>query len=603
MFRRIIEPGCDKENYYSTEKRESICWTLFQFKLLGLGAYEPDVEKAMQVLYYAGSQRGGHFWKAWSILTPLQEALQVQFEPDQMDDIAEWTTRASVTEGLTQRLLGSPIKQEFQNEIHVLSHGVTELELERVKRITVACGSGAQLHEVEECVAEKHDFGGRNSILHVAAIYGDLELTRTAIDCNGVLIDAKNDKSETPLMLACEYGHLSVTEHFLDRGSDASICTEYGVNALYWLSSFPKEEVPRIARRLVEAGASLQHVFSDKEKTLDMFDDGFLHLGRVNRSPLLRAIGNGDLISCQTLLELSLEPFGHEDRAVAMMLCFLQPMRLAALFHHHEILNMLCSHLETILKSFVSEQAAPSWRSTEVACFVRMVKSDAVACEALSMTHHAERLCVHGGRWRLAARDTLDVLIQYGLLRQTVIITNRYGANIPMDTLQSCAANGNTCALQHLLQHREFSGIINKVDTDYAGTTLVDVALDRSNLAVFKVLLEAGAELDLSRSPNSAHRLAVDGSSYLHVCASNRITTTDFAIPILDAGVPAGISNNTGVSALTLAVMKGNFPLARLLIQRGASVNTPGMHGYTTLGLILEPVISGQCDNLVSSVK
>lgn len=558
----------------------------------------------MQTLYRAGTEDGGSFWKARSLLTPLQEALQVPFTHDQIEDIYNWTLQAMAMQGFTQRLLYSSIKKEHQNEVHAFSHGVSPGNLDHFGAMVASQMSGTKLEALEDCIVQGYDFGGENSLLHVAAIYGDLELVKTTTRCDRVSIDAKNGKSETPLMLACQYGHVSVAEHLLDKGSDASICIrESSVNALYWLSSFPKNDVPQIARRLVKAGASLHHIFLDNEKHLEIIQDGFLFHGRVSRSPLLRAIGNGDFTSSRVLLELSLETFGHKDRAMAIQLCFLQPMRLAALFHQHEILEMLCSHLEEVFKSFLSEESTLEWRSTEVGCFVQRVKSDAVACAALEMTHQVERLCIHRNKWQLAARNTLDVLVRYGLLRQDIVIVSRYGPSTRMDTLQECAANSNVTALEYLLQREEFSGLVNKVDTALADTTLIDVALDRFNLSVFKVLLAAGAELDLSRNPDPRHRLASNGSSYLHVCASNRIRNTEFATAILDAGVPAGVTNSAGLSALTLAIMKGNFPLAELLIERGASINTPGLYGYTTLGYILEPMVSAQCDSLVASVK
>ena len=453
------------------------------------------------------------------------------------------------------------------------------------------------------------DYGAGNTILHIASIYGLLDVAKFAVENSAADVNAQNEASETALMFACRYGRTDIANYLLDNGADASIKTPtLGINALYWLSSFPSDVMPEMASKLTMGGASLQHGFLDKEKHVDLFSQSqYLFTGHVLRSPILRAIGNGDLATTKVLFRLGMEVL-TDEYAFAIRHCFFQPMRLAALFHYHGILEYLCCELETLFKSICAKEAPPTWcwQPDFLGQFSSIVKTDAIPREALDTKHHIERLCIHGENWETACAKTLEVLLKYGLLRGTIGVLAADGRERAESTLMACIEQyRNTTALRFLVSHQTFAPRVNQL-RDYPGAGsfyLVDAALDCGNLEAFRVLVDAGAELNLARRPNPAHRLSPVGASYLHVCASLRIENVEFVERILDAGVPADVADNTGLSALTMAVMKGAFAVADKLMEKGASVNSPGPHGYTTLGYLQEPRSSAQCDDLVESMR
>ena len=495
-------------------------------------------------------------------------------------------------------------RNSFHNGVDSIElHGVAEDKMELFEATRKSPADEKALL-ADLALRQRTDFGGGNRFIHLAAIFGDLGLVKLALKHDPTDINVTNNRTEAPLLLACHYGRLDVVEYLLEQGADATIGRgdQYsGENPLYWLSSFPEEGRLELARKLVTAGAHLHHIFFDHERDVELFSqDEFLFRGRVVRSPLLRAIGNGDLVAINALVQLIREQFEPDQQTIPLRYCFLQPMRLAALFHYHEILEFLCSQLEEIMKGMAGDDAC---ETTLVGWWVRIVKSDAVACEALDMAHHVERLCIHGEEREFACHQTLSVLIKYGLLRPRVMMRTPCGMPVSMDTLEACIGEySNITALKYLVQYEKFRSCINKVDEQF-GTTAIDAALDRTNVTAFRILVDAGAELDLGPNPNPKHRLSGVQANYLHVCASNRLDELEFARRILDAGVPVGACNRLDVSNLAIAVMKSAFPLARLLIERGASVNTPGNHDYSILGFILEPAIATQVIDLPAAVR
>lgn len=607
IFRRICQSRRDGRPLYSGPIRESIYWTLFNFHMRGLGDYSPDASAALDVLYEAGTL-GEESWKAWGLLHLLHKALSVPLDSDRREDIFYWTARARATEGFTQRLLSPCLGEEYHRKVNAERHGAKPDKLDFFE--AVSDPENPAFFANVGMVGVLDDYGSGNTILHIAAIYGFLDVVRFAVENGAADVNAQNEMSETALMFACRYGRTEVAKYLLDNGADASIETpDKGINALYWLSSFPSDVVPEMASRLVRGGASLQHVFLDKEKHVELFSQyHYLFTGHIYRSPILRSIGNGDLATTKVLFRLGMEALPGNNPSVALRHCFFQPMRLAALFHHHDILEYLCGELEELIKAMWTEIAPPTepWQPDFLGQFSSTTKTTGVPHEALDMTHHIERLCIHGDGWETACAKTLEVLIKYGFVRDTVRLLGRGGREHSVSTLSACIADyRNVAALKYLVGHQMFTPLVNQLENRLGMVSLypVDAALDSWNLEAFRILVDAGAELNLARNPNPAHRLSSVGASYLHVCASLRMENIEVVERILDAGVPPDVADKKGVSALTMAVMKGAFAVAGKLMERGASVNSPGAYGYTTLGFILEPVNSAQCDDLVESVR
>ncbi len=606
VFKHVCQSHQGGRLPYSQPIRESVYWTLFNFHLQGFGDYSSDAASALEVLYEAGTL-GEESWRAWGLLRLLHTALRVPI-PDTREDIFYWTACARATEGFTQRLLTPCFEESYHRRVNSERRGAGPESLDAFEALADPQNPGFYAHVGIDGVLD--DYGSGNTVLHIASIYGCLDVAKFAVENHAADVNAQNEASETALMFACRYGRTDIANYLLDNGADASIKTPtLAINALYWLSSFPSDVVPEMACKLIMGGASLQHLFLDEEKHVDLFSQSqYLFTGHVLRSPILRAIGNGDLATTKFLFRIGIEVLREESISLVICRCFLQPMRLAALFHHHDILEYLCCELEALFKA-ISARQAPStwiWQPDYLGQFSDIVKTDAIPREALDMEHHIERLCIHGENWETACVKTLEVLLKYGLLGDTIGVLTPDGRECTEWTLMACIQQyRNTAALRFLASHQMFASQVNQLRT-YPGAGsfyLVDAALDCGNLEAFRVLVDAGAELNLALRPNPAHRLSPAGASYLHVCASLRVENVEFVERILEAGVPPDVADKTGLSALTMAIMKGAYVVAERLMEKGASVNSPGPRGYTSLGFLLEPVNSAQCDDLVESVR
>ncbi len=90
--------------------------------------------------------------------------------------------------------------------------------------------SGNHHTEARKTRVEISDKGKKRSILHVAAIKGDITDSTPDLDQN---INAQDANGSTPLYLAVLYGNTSSVEFLLDKGADANIADSNGITPLY----------------------------------------------------------------------------------------------------------------------------------------------------------------------------------------------------------------------------------------------------------------------------------------------------------------------------------------------------------------------------------
>jgi ankyrin repeat protein len=206
------------------------------------------------------------------------------------------------------------------------------------------------------------------------------------------------------------------------------------------------------------------------------------------------------------------------------------------------------------------------------------------------------RLYFHLGNRDLAVQRTLDVLNRFGLV--VPILKLRFSfANTLQYAIRAC----NPTAVSHLLSIESLRSTIDRADP--SGLTPVHEALESHSFEILQLLAHKGATIDLNKQRDPRHCLSAVQASYLHVLASLRITDPAFANLLFHHGVPATVKDNRGASVLSLALTRGSFELASLLIKNGASLNEHGMFGVTPLGQLFIPAAAGQYDDLVATLK
>lgn len=96
-----------------------------------------------------------------------------------------------------------------------------------------------------------------NRLLHIAAMFGKLDVIIYLVKENGAAINPRNDLGETPLYKACLAGHHSIVEALIALSADASITSKpYGLSPLHWLFNFEKQHISHISQLLVYKGGA-----------------------------------------------------------------------------------------------------------------------------------------------------------------------------------------------------------------------------------------------------------------------------------------------------------------------------------------------------------
>jgi hypothetical protein len=93
--------------------------------------------------------------------------------------------------------------------------------------------------------------------LHCAAKTGSVQGAKCLISVCEMSVNSTNDRSETPLFLACRSGHVAVVKYLFSMGADAGICNIFGENGLHWLGSFESQHVGDLVASLYRHGEKI----------------------------------------------------------------------------------------------------------------------------------------------------------------------------------------------------------------------------------------------------------------------------------------------------------------------------------------------------------
>ncbi|VUC34030.1 unnamed protein product [Clonostachys rosea] len=565
---------------------EGSCWTLFLCQFYGYGT-QRSVSAAIQTLTHHFSNSQSPVTLVDNTISVLKRALKEDFPIETALEGLE----TSLEDGGPDNV-GSWKALRHPSTVNLLEHGVKVEETEILEYLNCV--------RTDEEILEK-DLGSNNTLLHVAAVFGLSDQILFLGNLPQVDVDAQNGRGETPIYLACVYGHIEAVKALTELDANASINTHEQKNGLHWLSSFPKEVIQQLADDLFERGADL--VLPDSEALRAIrwapicpVETEFIQTGKIRGNPLLTAIGNMDTDSVVAILCVSKDFIfmcSPETRLfVTLDLVFEPAIRLACELHCFDMINLLCLVLKGILLS-LPEDSVPSSAGAlfqelrsgtcEVGeVFTALTQSTSHIRAALDMRFHLHRLAYRESDWKIACRKTIEVLIDRGFVLN--IVQTERG---PLGIAGFAIHCGNNEALRTLIRTTMYRGGQLEV-VDPQGYTLVHHALSSGRLDALKILAEHGAVLDLRQHGDPKHCLTGAGASYLHVLGSLRLEDPEFVHIFLEHGVPATIKDNQGSSALSLALIRGAFSVARTLIQQGASLLEKGRHGLTRFILSYE---------------
>ncbi|GKZ21580.1 hypothetical protein AbraIFM66951_005214 [Aspergillus brasiliensis] len=107
-----------------------------------------------------------------------------------------------------------------------------------------------------------------NTLLHVVAALGSIDVVQWLVEDYKMPVDVTNDNDETPLYKACQAGQTSTVQYLLDHGAVASITTRRDkLTPLHWLFMFPECSTRTVAARFVREGGADVNALMIPERT------------------------------------------------------------------------------------------------------------------------------------------------------------------------------------------------------------------------------------------------------------------------------------------------------------------------------------------------
>ncbi|KAH0538457.1 hypothetical protein FGG08_004955 [Glutinoglossum americanum] len=590
----------NKEAIFGPRLLDNAVWIVFLCHLQGF-SIASDPVTAIETLRRSGLAE---------FLTPT---LCQAFEIDIPEELAVETT-TMLLKRINSSRMGPWMKPGWEPSLqNPEAHGIDKDKQYVLEMCAGQTADGAEPLRQNSELAQIR-LGANNTLLHAATFFGLSKEVEFLIDRVQFDMNAVNDKHETALLLACQTGQCDIVDFLLSRGADASIVNERGENGLHWLCSFPEGSAASLAHRLGLQGASLGLTSPEEDGGLEWVattpDIDFLQDGRLGGNPGLRAVGNRDLPSLRILCGMyrTIIPNLKPDAKLFVLIHFMfSPLlRRACELHLHDILAYLCDEFSTMLAELPSESLPESWLPIVAdlkqdpqpfgSMLFALTKSTTLTQVAIDTNFHIMRLCYHENTWATASRRTLEVLTQYGIL--TKLVRTSKG---PLRTLAYAICCGNQEAVAFLLEQETFR---NQIDfADEHGFTPVHHALNSQQFRILTLLVKSGAIIDLRKQRDPRHCLSGVEASYMHVIASLRTDNLAYAHLLMDHGVPATIKDGRGLSALNLALKRGAFNLARVLIENGASIISEGIFGLTPIGELFLPGQSNQHDDLFATLK
>ena len=86
----------------------------------------------------------------------------------------------------------------------------------------------------------------RETLLHVVAVWGDVDAARVLLDA-GVPIDEPGEDGYTALLNAVEQGHAPLVRYLLERGADPYLKNDWGWDAFTYPRLTPEVEALLVA--------------------------------------------------------------------------------------------------------------------------------------------------------------------------------------------------------------------------------------------------------------------------------------------------------------------------------------------------------------------
>ncbi|KAF6791058.1 hypothetical protein CSOJ01_14416 [Colletotrichum sojae] len=480
-------------------------------------------------------------------------ALDCRGPPGDSVSIGEWVEWLTVSAAAGNVIALQKLKDTSPASWVTINEQVKNKELE-------AAGFGAQMLSAGRSQEEDEilSLTPPQTIL-VSIVRDQRESARSCILAHPEILSLRiSEQGETPLMVACRLGRVSIAKTLLESGSDSSLVDSVGITPLHWLSRFSTDSLHTIARMLQANGG-------DPNAQSVAFDiNEFLHSHTIRPdatspslkwTPLQWAVAANNLAAVDALLEIGADPLARAECKEG------EAVQANAL----QMASMLC--FSEILSRILEK---PSARDALLVA-TPMVQGHPVLARplwgALRAISRWPRLVCHGTAFEEKMRETIAVLVRHGAPTEAVLeMGDSKMAAIFAVAFHQCPSDVMLSGIQH--------GFAANIDTTFAGDTALFMAINHRDHAMVEALLEAGASTTvLSRNRDTPLARAAKESD-----------DVSFVRSILARGLHPDWSPTESATAFETAVYCGNLTVARYLFERGAVVHRVSQKSTTLLG-------------------
>lgn len=406
--------------------------------------------------------------------------------------------------------------------------------------------------------------------LHLAAMTGQVEVTKILLKQHGIEVNAVNVEGQTPLLSATCNNHVEIVRLLLQKGADLSIPPQDGRAAIQ-IAVF--HEYKELAELLVSHGADLnklyngftllqQAVATKRTGTVALLlelgaDVAERHTdpeaGSAGYTILHMAAQAGHLAICQMLLSGGVDVLAAADDGTTAVYT-------ATLHNQPQVVKLLVEH-----GADVEAANSDGWLPVHVATKHGYFETLSVLFDTGIDLDKPQK----GEGWTL-----LQALVEMGNLEHVQFFV-RHGARVDAPStlgvtpLHYACLNGHLDIVSYLLAQGADDALPND-----QGFTPLHIAATCGFSAIVQALAEHGATVNVHAANDDGQTPLTSASTNGHL---NAVKT------LLDNGADVGKTDAKMRTALHVAAWEGHSAVVKLLLDRGAAVDARDGQGMTAL--------------------
>ncbi|XP_020297259.1 ankyrin-1-like isoform X2 [Pseudomyrmex gracilis] len=361
-----------------------------------------------------------------------------------------------------------------------------------------------------------------------------------------------NDDLGTPLHLAVINGDIELVKMLLDRGANVNAETQEGTTLLH--NAIVKEEI-EIAELLLNHGANVNA--RDKSGVTPLC----LAVKKRHISGVKLLLDRGANVNAETRNGTTLlhNAINYKNKKIAELL-----------LNHGAIVNASDRYGVTPLYFAIKSGRVDGVkmlldRGANVNAKTRDGTTplhDAIKYEKIEI---AELLLNHGANLTASDKSGISLLclaVQKGHVNVVKMFLDR-GANVNAEIPGSCRT-----PLHYAIEYEKME--IAELLLNHGGVTPLYFAIQREHVDGVKMLLDRGANVN--------HQNQWSSKTLLHYAMQNK--QIEIAELLLNHGATVNASDRSGFLSLCCAVYSGHVDTVKMLLDRGANINTISYKNY-----------------------